>query len=371
MLSLVGSQILTSLKNSSLQAMAVEYLADFVYYDGAKIAKLAQEIESNARDSLHTASDITQTLILANDMSIATRLAKWSNPYKDVMYAQALKSLRLADSSSTLPPAYLARYDYDNNLWLNVFGGANIIGGKSVGVYGLSAGYDAKIGQSTLLGGYLSYAWAQIQGSSLTQNAQNLQAWLYTRSTIGRSEVDMSVRYQAGLIDQKSMGSEVEYMSSFVGAKVEYGYVFGKGSVLFKPLVGVNVYYLYTPQYTQCGGVAMSVEARSDVNVSVSVGGDVRKYFGNGSFIYILRKIEQYVMSGDKLYTASFVGSDTSFIIAGDGGLKTYGSVLVGGDIALREFLSFSIGAGVKQSLAGTDTSVTYLSGNLGVKYRF
>ena len=365
------TQILTSLKNSSLQSSAVDYLADFVYYDGAKIAKLTQEIESSARESMHTASDMAHTLMLTNDMSITTRLAKWSNPYKDLMYAQALASMRLADSSSTLNPAYLTRYNYDNNLWLNVFGGANIIGGKSGGVYGLSAGYDAKVGESTILGGYLSYAWAQINGVNLSQNAQNIQAGIYTRSTIGRSEIDANVRYQAGLIDQRNMGNAADYTNSFVGANLEYGYVFGTGSVLVKPLAGVNVYYFYTPRYTERGALPVSVRSNSDVNVSVSVGADVRKYFSNGSFLYILPKIEQYVMSGENLYSASFVGSNTSFVIAGDERLKTYGSVLVGGDIVIRESLSLNVGAGVKQSLAGSEHNITYISGNLGVKYRF
>lgn len=52
---------------------------------------------------------------------------------------------------------------------------------------------------------------------------------------------------------------------------------------------------------------------------------------------------------------------------------KTYGGLIMGGNMNLTEQLSLNVGVGVKQILAGKVESKneTYLTGQAGLKYKF
>ena len=107
--------------------------------------------------------------------------------------------------------------------------------------------------------------------------------------------------------------------------------------------------------------------------MSLELGLEARKYFNESSYLFITPKIEQYVVNNGEDYVASFVGSNTSFSIKGEEKKKTYGQLIVGGNISLNDSLSLDVGIGAKQILAGKVDSKneTYLSGNMGIKYRF
>ena len=94
--------------------------------------------------------------------------------------------------------------------------------------------------------------------------------------------------------------------------------------------------------------------------------------------MYLTPSLERYVVNAGGNYTAGFIGSDTTFTIEGKSKTKTYGQVLVGGNIALSDKLNVNLGLGVKKILNGQierangdKVDEMYLSGNLGVKYRF
>ncbi|MCI7047544.1 autotransporter outer membrane beta-barrel domain-containing protein, partial [Helicobacter sp.] len=108
-------------------------------------------------------------------------------------------------------------------------------------------------------------------------------------------------------------------------------------------------------------------------SLSLELGLEARKYFNESSYLFITPKIEQYVVNNGEDYVASFVGSNTSFSIKGEEKKKTYGQLIVGGNISLNDSLSLDIGIGAKQILAGKVDSKneTYLSGNVGIKYKF
>lgn len=52
---------------------------------------------------------------------------------------------------------------------------------------------------------------------------------------------------------------------------------------------------------------------------------------------------------------------------------KTYGQIIVGGNVDFTNQLSMNLGFGAKQILAGKvdDKNETYLSGQVGLKYKF
>lgn len=370
-------QILDSLRNSSNQSSAINYLVDYAYGDGGKSLALVQEISQSAESSANLASynGISQAINAVNDIAISQRLAKWGNPYRNYAFATTLKNAKLAANGDVI--SYFNRFNYTHNVWANVFGGMSMIGQNNGAIYGLSAGYDNKLGSNTLLGAYLTYAYAGLKDTALSQNTQNIQAGIYTRSYFGASELDISLRYQMGFVAQervlRSQTNSADFTNQAIMASANYGYVFGSEGFFVKPLVGVNFYYFLTPAYSEKGNFAQSVSANNTMNVSLNIGADVRKYFENGSFIYILPKIEQYVFASDNTFTTAFVGSNTAINLQGTNALKTYAQVLIGGDLAFSENLALNIGVGVKQIVAGKVDSKneTYLNGSVGVKYRF
>lgn len=151
------------------------------------------------------------------------------------------------------------------------------------------------------------------------------------------------------------------------------GRVFDISSVFLKPFVGLNYYYSSTPNHTQSSGLAQNIAAYANNAMSVEIGLETRKYFSESSYLFVIPKIEQYVLNSGGDYIASFVGSSTAFSIASADTSKTYGQLIVGGNIAFNDSFSMNVGVGAKQIFAGQVDSKneTYLSGNLGVKWKF
>ena len=61
------------------------------------------------------------------------------------------------------------------------------------------------------------------------------------------------------------------------------------------------------------------------------------------------------------------------FSVSASDKLKTYGQIVVGGSFGITDALNIELGLGAKQILANKvdDKNETYLSGNLGLKYKF
>ncbi|RAX51327.1 autotransporter outer membrane beta-barrel domain-containing protein, partial [Helicobacter sp. 11-8110] len=161
----------------------------------------------------------------------------------------------------------------------------------------------------------------------------------------------------------------------FFGLSANVGKVFDFSNSWFvKPFAGVNYYYSYTPDYTERGSIlAQSVQSNTNNSVSLEAGLESRKYFSESSYLFITPKIEQYVINNGDDYVGRFAGSTTSFRIASAEKKKTYGQLIVGGNIAINDSLSLNAGIGAKQILAGKVDSKneTYINGNIGLKYRF
>lgn len=113
-----------------------------------------------ANDSAQNPS--TLALNMQSDMATATRMARFSNPYtKPNYYAQNTKTtqrvLKKASGEgeiySDVPLFTSQTHENLNNIWANLFGGANLIGDNVGAMGGLNFGYDRKIG---------AHFWARI-----------------------------------------------------------------------------------------------------------------------------------------------------------------------------------------------------------------
>ncbi|EKT0467379.1 autotransporter domain-containing protein [Campylobacter jejuni] len=369
-------QIFASLAESNVGGKLAG-TADYIFANGKVINDVERAAQSNAGNSALNAP--IGAINMSNDMAISNRLAKFSNPYSTVNVA-SLEGLKFAAGNgiaSDSQYAYGTR-SYDNNVWANVIGGANIIDSKSGALYGVSVGYDRLVGEDTILGAYLTYADSKIKTSMVNQESDNLQLGLYSRTLYGNSEFDFKGYAQFGWTDQDRFiagtVNSSDFTRKFLGASGTYGYVFDMGNDFYiKPLAGLNLYYSFTPDYNENGAYAQHVQSQSSFDTSIEAGAEFRKYLSKESYIYATPKIEQYIITSGDDYTARFLGSPTSFTINGGDKKKTYGSFIVGGDVNIKNQWAFTFSAGVKHLLSGkvNDESETYLSGNIGLKYQF
>ena len=344
--------------------------------------KDVRESAKSSTDTLNNNSSVNGAINISNDMALGGRIARINNPYSEIKFANALKTNALANNSniaSDIPYDYYGTKTYKNSVWANAFGGANIVDGESGGLYGISIGADKEFNENLLLGIYATYASSKIKDKLSVQESDNYQIGIYSSYRFNHSwELNSKLYGQIGDTKQdiNLAGSlnNADFNRKFIGFNTNIGKVFNLNNGLFlKPFVGANYYYSYTPSYDEKGSLARKVESNTNNSLSLELGLEARKYFNESSYLFITPKIEQYVVNNGEDYVASFVGSNTSFSIKGEEKKKTYGQLIVGGNISLNDSLSLDVGIGAKQILAGKVDSKneTYLSGNMGIKYKF
>lgn len=369
--------IFDSLINSNINAkVGIDAITNKNFF------KDVRESAKNSTDILNNTSSVNGAINISNDMTLGDRIARINNPYSEVRFANVLKSSLLANSTNIASDAiydYYGTKTYKDSVWANAFGGANIIDGESGELYGISIGTDKEVNENLLLGIYATYANSKIKDKLSVQESDNYQIGIYSSYRFNYSwELNSKLYGQIGDTKQdiNLAGSlnNADFNRRFIGLNTNIGKVFNVENDLFlKPFVGVNYYYSYTPSYDEKGSLARKVESNTNNSLSLELGLESRKYFDESSYLFITPKIEQYVVNNGEDYVASFVGSNTSFSIKGEEKKKTYGQLIVGGNISLNDSLSLDVGIGAKQILAGKVDSKneTYLSGNVGIKYRF
>nr|WP_257943573.1 autotransporter outer membrane beta-barrel domain-containing protein [Campylobacter lari]MCR6543322.1 autotransporter outer membrane beta-barrel domain-containing protein [Campylobacter lari] len=337
--------VLASLKNSDRQLAANSALINAIKGD----VRQAQAVVDSARESANNSNrqGAIQIINLANEMAIATRMAQ-------------------------------SRNVGENSVWANAFGGANMIGSDSEGVYGTTIGIDRQFNDAIFFGAYLTYADSQLNHNSLNQDSNNLQLGLYSRIANGQHEFDIKTYAQFSFADQERFlngtSNKSDFTQTYLGASGSYGYVFDfSDNFSIKPLIGLNLYYSHTPDYTENGLWAQKVYSMDSFAASAELGAEFRKFFNGGSYFYVTPKIEQFfAMSGDN-FKARFTGSDFSYNVAGAEKDKTFGKILIGSNISVTDRFSIDLSVGAKQILGNKDdnTDETYITGNIGVKYSF
>ncbi|WP_233704078.1 autotransporter outer membrane beta-barrel domain-containing protein [Helicobacter mesocricetorum] len=338
-----------------------------------------QNFFKDTREQAQTISQLSDTsssqlgaINIANDVAIGDRIARFNNPH--------IETKRFAALSSDVAYSY---YDeYVSSVWANVFGGANIIGGNTGGLYGLSIGVDRNISSNVLLGGYFTYADSTFKSKTTKQKTNNFQAGLYSLVKLTQDWENWEIRTKAyaqlSPTDQYStniLGTDsADFTKKFFGINGSLGKVFQISNDFFvKPFAGMNYYYGFTPNYTE-SGTTLAKNVRSSTNnaLSLDLGAELRKYFGSNSYLFITPKLEQYIIHTGSDYVARFAGSTSAFRIANNEKTKTYGQLVLGGNVNINQNLSLNIGGGLKQILAGkSPTNETYLNGNIQLKYKF
>ncbi|EAK0847768.1 autotransporter domain-containing protein [Campylobacter lari] len=355
---------------------------DFNAIGSIKFDKVGEQVANDIKDSAKSISNVNQassginsTINVSNDVSIGSRVAMLNNPYGN--YATKLSQIRFAAND------YRGNYvdNYKNSIWGNVIGGANIIDGDSGALYGATIGMDRKINDDVIIGAYFTYANAEIKDNLLTQKSDNFQFGAYSNIYISpKVEVNVKAYAQISPTDQDIVNrgfnttNSADFNRKFFGLSANMGYVFdfSDNTLFIKPFAGANYYYAHTPNYKESGIAGKDVNSASNNSISLELGTEFRKYMSEESYLFITPKIEQYVMNNGDDYVASLNGVALPSVKSNDK-KKTYGQIIIGGNVDINEQFSLNAGIGAKQILAGkTDgKNETYVSGQVGFKYKF
>ncbi|HEG0497580.1 TPA: autotransporter outer membrane beta-barrel domain-containing protein [Campylobacter jejuni] len=355
--------------------------ADLASREGVKLALDIKKDTDNTGKSvsnLNSASSaVNTTMNISNDVSIGSRVAMLNNPFGT--YASKMNGLKFAALDSDMRPSYVN--EYTNSVWANAFGGANIIDGDSGAMYGATIGVDKQANDDVLWGAYFTYANAKIKDNNLEQKSDNFQLGMYSTINIAPQwELNLKAYAQVSPTKQDNVQTDgaynSDYMSKFLGLSANAGRVFdfSDNTLFIKPFAGINYYFSYTPSHTENGAIAKDIDSMKNNSVSVEVGAEFRKYMNENSYIFVTPKIEQFVINSGDDYTANLAVNNAFFTsVEANNKKKTYGQIIVGGNVDFTNQLSMNLGFGAKQILAGRVDSKneTYLSGQVGFKYKF
>ncbi|EKQ0704959.1 autotransporter outer membrane beta-barrel domain-containing protein [Campylobacter jejuni] len=355
--------------------------ADLASREGVKLALQIKKDTDNTGKSvsnLNSASSaVNTTMNISNDVSIGSRVAMLNNPFGT--YASKMNDLKFAALDSDMRPSYVN--EYTNSVWANAFGGANIIDGDSGAMYGATVGVDKQANDNVLWGAYFTYANAKIKDNNLEQKSDNFQLGMYSTINVAPQwELNLKAYAQVSPTKQDNIQTDgaynSDYTSKFLGLSANAGRVFdfSDNTLFIKPFAGINYYFSYTPSHTENGAIAKDIDSMKNNSVSVEVGAEFRKYMNENSYIFVTPKIEQFVINRGDDYTANLAINNAFFTsVEANNKKKTYGQIIVGGNIDFTNQLSMNLGFGAKQILAGKvdNKNETYLSGQVGLKYKF
>ena len=344
--------------------------------NNAQSAAFYSDIISDG-ESISAMSDastgVNAAIAVANDMNISNRIAMHSNPYQQLSNAKRFAALN--------SDAAFDYYDtYKRSVWANVFGGVNIIDSENGGLIGVSAGIDSYLTDNFLLGAHLTYANSTVDDGTNKQKSNSFQLGVYSLYKFAPTwelNTKASIQFAPTDLDNNSKIVENRYSTDFTRTSFNLGANIGKvfsiaDGMYLKPFFGGNYYYTYTPGYDR-GGDLSKTDDQAASSLSLELGAEFRIYASENAYFYITPKLEQYVLNSVDDFVGSFTGSTVNYTIKGEDEKKLYGQILIGGDYQVNEALSLNAGLGVKQILANkvNDNNETFITGNVGLKYRF
>ena len=373
------SDVLTALSdifdsNARVESIIADESADDV---AEGVSELHSTLDT-ATKSLNK-GNFTDIVIFNTNLATNTRLAKLSNPYNgNLALAYAVKNMageKFADNGSdalsSVVKEYTNRYNYDNNLWGNVFGGkAKVKDAANTDVYGFTLGYD-KAFDNTIVGGFFTLAKAQSDGNNVKNDADNYSFGVYTRSYFGQNELDSKFAYGFAKNTLKTKSSligdnEGKYDSKFFDIALDYGYVFDIGNAKFvKPIFGLEYTNLKNDSFTAGGPVELNFAKTSVKTLNAKLGAEFRAYTEKGDYFYVTPGIERELSKSADDSVLNFAGSRNVTFDA-DKKKYTYATLKTGAEFKITDSLSTNINFGVKAR-----SKNQFYNGTLGLSYKF
>ncbi|QKF63223.1 autotransporter domain-containing protein [Campylobacter mucosalis] len=352
-------------------------------YNAKELADTAKALNTSIEQSQRSQNKGTSTDIIMFNTGLATntRLAKLSNPFNaDLALAQAINELEgetfadAGDSLSSVIKEYTNRFNHDNNLWGNIFGGkGKIKDSANPSIWGVTLGYD-KAFDNTIVGGFINYAKVQSKDSQVRSESDNYSFGVYSRSYFDQSEIDAKIGYGFGrnelsrhAMDSKIGTSTGKYDSKFFDVDVEYGYVFGLGNAMFiKPIAGLSYTHIKHDGFTEDGNVPAIFGNTTLKTLKAKLGSEFRVYTDNAGYFYITPGVERELSKSANDLSVKFVGSSKDVVFDADKKKNTYITLKTGAEFKITNNLSTNINFGAKAK-----AKEQYYNGTLGVSYKF
>ena len=334
---------------------------------------------NNTIEALRPNTNINSIISLSKNALDARAIALLNpNNSSNIALAAAIKNLEGLEFASCdnyqalacVVQEYTKRFETTNNLWANVLGAkAYLKNSPDTDIYGFILGYDHAF-DSDILGAFISFAKAKSDGNNITNESDNYQFGIYSKSFFGNSELDSKIYYGFSKSDYSrsvlNMVYSADYDSDFMGIELEYGYVFDINSLFVKPLVGLGYSYIRTNDFNERGDLTLHYNKTTNKNAMAKIGVELRKYYDEYSYFYIKPAIERDIYKSGTDSVANFIGSEYSIINQNDEKKHTYISGSLGAEVSLNE--AFSINANIGAKLRSDEK---IYNGTFGVKYKF
>lgn len=402
-----AKESMTSIVNSGNNALILESImqsegnafkvgmAEYISNGNVAVVQTALDYINGAMtslsDSMFASNKIYELIAMLKSANVENRMVRAKNPFMaktqlasivkslvGTAYASSDDSLLLEEESST--PNY-------GEIWASFDGAMSFSQEKSgnSSLYGFSAGYDTLVGEKKnyLLGFYASYGYGAYSVNYARNNSHNFGLGFYTRMSFENSEVDLILSQTVGLnhtdIDLGASNSYAAQMLkqtlayNFYTTDIEarYGYVFKVGSedspYYFRPFGGINFALIVNSGARGDGAAELGIEAMNTYQLSVSVGVEMRKYFGDENYLYLLPVLQKGLLNDGAGANVGFYGAENIKVTPAYN-VDTTMAVYLGGQGSIGENLAVNGGVGVKVGFEKKDLLTNW---NVGLRYKF
>lgn len=346
---------------------------------------------SSLSDSMLASNKIFELIAMLKNANVESRMVRGKNPFlAKTQLSSFIKSFIGTAYASSDEDSLLLEEDTTpkyGELWAT-FDGAMSFSKEESGnssLYGFSAGYDTLLGEmkNYLLGFYASYGYGAYSVNYARNNSHNFGLGLYTRMSFENSEVDLILSQNVGLNHTEvDLGASNSYVAqalkqtlgyNFYTTDVEarYGYVFKVGSedspYYFRPFGGINFALIVNSGARGDGEAELGIQSMITYQLSVNVGVEMRKYFGEENYLYVLPILQKGLLHDSGGANVGFYGAE-NIPLTPSYDVDTSMALYVGGQGNVGENLAVSGGVGVKIGFEKKDLLTNW---NVGLRYKF
>ncbi|WP_158654556.1 autotransporter outer membrane beta-barrel domain-containing protein, partial [Helicobacter pametensis] len=347
-----------------------------------------REAFQGATEGIYASDRIARELKMLRDSNLENRMVRSGNPYvSKTEIASLLDSIKGVRYASDDDGILLDGYSGPNygSLWASYEGATSFGALENASVNGLSAGYDTLVGDQKeyLLGFYANYGYGTYGSSFVKNNSHNFGLGFYTRMTFDRNEVDLVISQNIGLnhsdlnlgasqaLSVQYLNQTLKYNFYITDAQVRYGYLIPVGDkespFYFKPFGGIDFGFNVNGEMRGDGVAPIGIDQALHFKLNVAVGLEMKKYFNEGSYIYLLPILEKGLFNDGNVINLGFIGAN-KIPYAQFYQVDTSLGLYAGGQGSVGNNVSITGGLGVKMNVESKDVLTNW---NIGFKYKF
>lgn len=243
----------------------------------------------------------------------------------------------------------------DNNLYVNLLGALQTSPGGYGYNYGLSVGYDRNFDDKLFVGVYLAYIGGSLSFDTLSTQTQGFEAGVYARFKTSIFETDMILNqgyaynktHKNITILTDTYSTYSHYGTQSYDLLLQSGPRFDFGKNTIKPYIGLNINLNTGGDIDEdAQALASSYHFKDNLYLSESIGIEYKRLFKQGYF-FIRPSYEANIWSNASETQVLFLNNTISIAIPPK---EMFGSVLLGGEVAINNSLLLNLNASAKAS---------------------